>query len=99
MSSPPEDMSLEGLIADNWDDGVVHVALPLLEPYREEVEDIAYDFDPDTQSWRDYRRAVWSPVPEHVFNEIDNRIAERASLSKTDILIEDILQIMHNDIE
>lgn len=74
MRSPHEDMSLEGLIADNWDDGVVHVALPFLEPYRESIEDIARDYDENTQSWRDYRSAVWSPVPEDVFEKIEEVI-------------------------
>ena len=71
MSSPPEDRSLEGLVADNWDDAVVSVVLSLLEPYREPVEHIANEYDESTQSWRDYRRAVWSPVPDSVFDEIE----------------------------
>jgi len=78
MSSSPDDLSLEGLIADNWDETVVAVALPLLEPYRESVEDIASDYDEEMQSWRDYRRAVWSPVPDDVFDKIDELLDNRA---------------------
>lgn len=74
MSSPPDDRTLEGLIADNWNDRYVSIVLPFVEEYRESIENIASDFDEESQSWRDYRRAVWSPVPDSVFDAIEEAI-------------------------
>jgi hypothetical protein len=75
MSSPPDNVKLEGLIADNWDEHAVTPGIvDLLEPYRADVESVAERFDESEASWRDYRSAVWSVVPQGVM-ELVQRIA------------------------
>ena len=77
MSSPPDKLDLENLIADNWHESAVRIALPFLEEYRESIEHVARDYDEETQSWRDYRSAVWSPVPDSVFDAIEEAIGDQ----------------------
>lgn len=74
MSSPPHDMSLEGLIADNWDERYVGIVLPFVEEHRADIEVTAREYDADSQSWRDCRHAVWSCVPENTFDAIEEAI-------------------------
>lgn len=79
MSSPPDNMKLEGLIADCFDASVVTpMVVAALEPYRESVEQIAEDYREDEASWCDYRRAVWSPVPRDVMNCVDRVVEAQA---------------------
>lgn len=85
MNSSPENMNLEGLIADNWDDSAVTPGIVLLlESYRAEIECNAAAFDPTVRSWQDHRPSVWAPVPSDVYNMVDRLWANKES-SQTEI--------------
>lgn len=46
----------------------------ILEPCRVDLEYQIADFDEDTQSWRDYRNAMWDCIPKQISVQIDNII-------------------------
>ncbi len=96
MSSPPGDLSLEGLIADNWDEVAARDprVVALLEPYRESVEYVAGDFDEETQSWRDYRGAVWSTVPEEVMQRVSELMRGAQPVTAPETSPHDAVQVV-----
>jgi len=46
----------------------------LLEPFRESIETQISMFKEDTQSWRDYRNAMWYSIPEEIDEQVTNII-------------------------
>ncbi len=100
MSSPPDDRSLEGLIADNWGNHAVRPdVLALLEPYRESAEYHAEDFDEETQSWRDYQASIFGgAIPDDVMRAVAALLDQPPKL-ETDIEVEWAMTPIHVCVE
>ncbi len=65
--------TLEAFIADNWSRAAATPkAVTLMDPYRETIEARLDAFDPDEDSWRDYRSHVIDAVPSAIVSAIDD---------------------------
>lgn len=65
MSSRPDPADLEGFIEDSFfldrmPAGSRERLIAFYEPYREQIERDMQAFDPETESWREWRNSYWN---------------------------------------
>ena len=76
--------SCEGSTLEYWIDESVynvspdirHQIVKLLEPFRSVIEQQIENYEPEEQSWRDYRNAMWYTIPEDIEKQVDELIKQ-----------------------